>query len=155
MASFMAGIKISFSSLPLWISCFDELNIEPLKATYFDRCTLSLSFLWCNSWGCDLKYMWSESMYCNVMMNTFTLPPCVFAVVWSFQLLFFYCPISSPDHLLSPSCRSRVQRLIGPNLPAGNSLEGISPPPQKKSDSNLKTCTRVAIPEWRTSGCES
>ena len=44
---------------------------------------------------------------------------------------------------------SRVQRLIGPNLPAGNSLEGIS---QKKLDSNLKTCARVALLEWRPSG---
>ena len=32
----------------------------------------------------------------------------MFTVVWAFQLLFSYCPISQTDHLLSPSCRALI-----------------------------------------------
>ena len=32
----------------------------------------------------------------------------MFTVVWAFQLLFSYCPISPTDHLLSPSCRALI-----------------------------------------------
>ena len=153
----MAGIKISFSPLALWISCFDELYIELLKAApllwslYIEYGLFMMQHVRICP---QINVKWEHVLQMYMMINTFT--SLLFTVVWAFQLLFFYCPNSSPDHLLSPSCRVPIA-CSKANWAESASWQFIRrhPSPQKKSDSNLKTCTRVAIPEWRPSGCES
>ena len=130
------------------------------KHHYIDRCTLSTSRAAYDDVTSNkepqrqfCEHVMSLCKRRHVMINTFTLP--LFTIVWAFQLLFSYCPISSPDHLLSPSCRALIA-CSKANWAESASWQFIRRHlPEKKLDSNLKTCTRAAIPEWRPSGCES